>query len=1172
MADENDKLNINIGANASGVEQGTSRAQQAIKKVSREAKELDAAFRRLKAAVDPTFQATQKYNQLLADSKKLLSAGKISQQEYAQAIKAAKAALDQQVQAIQRNTAAGRAAAEEAKAKNAEARARAREQAEAERRAAREASDAKIAAAKQAAAAVEAAQQKERNAIKLSTQVARMAAAEARRLAAEAASPSTRGVKAGTLDPGGKSLKQLSRDSERAAAAAERASVRAMEAAARAAESTNSKIAASAKRAAEAAKASAEAAAERAIALARARASEEGRINQELAEQAKAARQAEKEAIKQAAQEAKKAAQQKRAALLEEKKASREAAAATEERARAEKRAAAAAVELRASVDPAFAAQTRYNETMRRATQLLMENRIAASEWTLIQRQAKAQMDVNVRSMGQMNSMYVQLGYQAQDVTASLASGISPLVILAQQGGQTAAALAGMGGTVGRVASFFAGPWGAAIIGFTLLLGLMIDKSKEAEEKTIDLSNAEARRAATLPQLTKSLEDFNKEQAQANINNQEALDIASRTAAGGVEETTKRVNDARKALNLLESQLSKVLVDSNPDEAGLILVLQNRIKATRQELIDAQKAYVISRQSQTAVEIRQAQAAADAQVDAREKINQAYDREETRLQNIYKEQVKLLRVGKDQLKIEQAKAQLEQGLVVAKKSRDLLLEDLAASKKKPKDKSKERFREAEEALRDYLEELEYLQAQAFEDFNLQLSLQDKKIQALKDFYGASSKETLRAMQEKVAIQRRFDQVVLRDQQQQISQQLELDRRAEEQRMALEQSRTGMRFDNADFNAQFQLPEQALQVKARLMDEEFQMLLAHQERMYQAELASLKARLQLANLPQAERNSINRSIEQATAEHNARMIQMTAEYARQVNQVNNQSASITAGRWRDVAQTLTQSMSSAFQGLWTYSTSFYQAMINMADQLVFKFFDMGMEILQNWLMSLVTKRAATAAATGAEVSTVAAGAAAQKSITAGTTAAAVAAQSVKTSAAIAGAAAQTGAAATAGMSEIGTSAAVAAAGAYKSTVVIPFIGPISAPAAAALALATVLGFGALISARGGQAEVPQDGQLSMLHKKEMVLPAWAAVPLREGLKARGSGAFMANVAQAGTAVRESVTTKAGDNNVNFNYQPKHTNMGASFDELLRQDGRTMRRWIREQVRNGGLSFR
>src|SRR3546814_5798770 len=62
---------------------------------------------------------------------------------------------------------------------------------------------------------------------------------------------------------------------------------------------------------------------------------------------------------------------------------------------------------------------------------------------------------------------------------------------------QTAAALSQMGGTVGRVASFMAGPWGAAIIGFTMLIGLMIGKTKEAKDATVDLTDAEARRAAT---------------------------------------------------------------------------------------------------------------------------------------------------------------------------------------------------------------------------------------------------------------------------------------------------------------------------------------------------------------------------------------------------------------------------------------------------------------------------------------------------------------------------------------------------------------------------------------------------------------------------------------------------------------------------------------------------
>lgn len=74
---------------------------------------------------------------------------------------------------------------------------------------------------------------------------------------------------------------------------------------------------------------------------------------------------------------------------------------------------------------------------------------------------------------------------------------------------------------------------------------------------------------------------------------------------------------------------------------------------------------------------------------------------------------------------------------------------------------------------------------------------------------------------------------------------------------------------------------------------------------------------------------------------------------------------------------------------------------------------------------------------------------------------------------------------------------AAAGAYNATVGIPFVGPVLAPAAAAVAFTGVMAF-----AEGGWDRVPSD-QVAMIHKNEMVLPASIAEPVRQ-MAAAGAG--------------------------------------------------------------------
>ena len=169
-----------------------------------------------------------------------------------------------------------------------------------------------------------------------------------------------------------------------------------------------------------------------------------------------------------------------------------------------------------------------------------------------------------------------------------------------------------------------------------------------------------------------------------------------------------------------------------------------------------------------------------------------------------------------------------------------------------------------------------------------------------------------------------------------------------------------------------------------------------------------------------------------------------------------------------------------------------------------------------------KTGAVVAGTATQMGAKAVAAGTEQGIEAATVGAKVAGEAIKAGASVAGAATST--AATAGMAttEITANAASAAAGAYKSTVVIPFIGPIAAPAAAALALAAVLGFGALVSSRGGLGEVGHDGQGAILHAKETVLPAYIAEPMRQMFVSprSRSGGFSAPAAQAGAAARAS----------------------------------------------------
>ena len=1319
-----DDIEIKVGSDPTGVESGSKRAKVAIKGVADEGKELDGALRRLKSAIDPTFAAQEKLNQKLATAKRLLDANKISKKEYTQATQLYRQELNKEVAALERNSLAGKQAAAAAKKAKQE-----------EVAAARKASQEKIAAAREERKVKERLEQQEQQAIKAAASLARQAALDARKAAK---APSARAV--GKVSPStgeaSRSIKQLENDITRAMAKAERLSQRAADQATRAAQASTAKIAQIQSDAATRTAAKATETQQRVVQLERQKASQIAQVKQQEVAAEKATAAASREAARAAAE----AGRAKKAAAAKAASAAREAAAETERQARAERQAANAANELRASIDPVFASQQRYNESMRRATELLMQNKLAQGEFMSIQKQAKAQMDINTRSLGRQNATYVQLGYQAQDVTASLASGISPLVILAQQGGQTASAMSQMGGKIGKVAAFFAGPWGAAIIGATLLLGFFLDatkksgdESKKAKEKTLDLKNAEEVRKASLDKLNKALQEFNKQQREANNNRAEGIRLEGIAARSNLDETTKRLtkaqkelNKAQKAYDLLESSGPTMDTLGNPDPSyyGALTTALGKVKAAEREVELATQARGAAQESVDNNRARIIERQAEAATDASAKITQAWEKETAAALRRYNASAKTRKDekryldelieannrraaseerlseatsssgtstsksrsgtpredaqraadyassqgfrpgtvgrngvstgaghqngravdinidgygrGRNEADFEVARARMDKlaldyqkmgytvlwngkryaatgGITVdpkighadhlhveaptggayVKGVSEAANEAADARIEAAERMAEELARARKELLDNEMEDLGYAQQMAGNDYQLQLDLQDEKIQALREYYGAESREVLRASRERVEIERRKQEALLETQQQGIEDRLALSEINAEGDRDVELAEQDQQSDNADFMANNgQSPEAALERRAQLLDQEYQLEQSHEQRMYQLRVSAIQQQLALANLPAERRAELMRDLEQMEAEHLSNRRAAQADYARDVNQIQLESAQLVNDKWNEVVGSFTQGLGSAMQGLWTKSMTFQQAMINMADQMVYKFFDAGTQMLEDWIMKQVgmttvqqvqdtartvstataetAKTGAVLTNTGIQTGAKVGAAATEQTVEAVTVGAKVASEAIKAGAAVTGAGVSTAATAAASGTEIVGHAATAAAGAFKSTVVIPFIGPVAAPLAAAGALAAVLGFGALVSSRGGLGEVGMDGQPAILHKKETVLPAWIAEPMRQMFVSPGrSGSGMvSSAASAGSAAR----TEVNGGSKTFNFQPQY--VGApepDLNEMLRKQGRDFKRWLKQEVRNGSITL-
>ena len=169
------------------------------------------------------------------------------------------------------------------------------------------------------------------------------------------------------------------------------------------------------------------------------------------------------------------------------------------------------------------------NNLLARNKALLDSGSISQQQFARVQQLVENASRRNTQSLGQQRAGYQQLGFQIQDITQTMALGINPLVVLAQQGGQTASALQlalGETGTAGRVAGFLAGPWGSLILaGVTVvgLLGLEFLKTGSAIEEATKKLQDDARESEAARQAKEEYRKTQEGLSQAILENVEAL-------------------------------------------------------------------------------------------------------------------------------------------------------------------------------------------------------------------------------------------------------------------------------------------------------------------------------------------------------------------------------------------------------------------------------------------------------------------------------------------------------------------------------------------------------------------------------------------------------------------------------------------------------------------------
>jgi hypothetical protein len=269
---------------------------------------------------------------------------------------------------------------------------------------------------------------------------------------------------------------------------------------------------------------------------------------------------------------------------------------------------------------------------------------------------------------------------------------------------------------------------------------------------------------------------------------------------------------------------------------------------------------------------------------------------------------------------------------------------------------------------------------------------------------------------------------------------------------------------------------------------------------------------------------------------------TQKHATDVAKLEEQSATATQKAWQTAISPISSAFSTSVNGMIQGTTTWQSAMARMADSVLAKFLDMGVQMVTKWAANEAARIASTESA-----STILQALGLQDLLAAKTTST------------------------TEVVSDIGAQAAAAAAGAYAATAAIPFVGPELAPAAAAEAYASVMAFEGMASAAGGFYQVPGD-MVANIHKDEMVLPSWAAKGVRsiidtgQGSSSAGAGGGAGGSGSSGGSGAGGNGNNSQGSNVNLTYNVQCPDPSA-FKGMIAQHADVVYDAVKKANRNG-----
>lgn len=219
---------------------------------------------------------------------------------------------------------------------------------------------------------------------------------------------------------------------------------------------------------------------------------------------------------------------------------------------------------LRAAIDPAWAAQERFNKEVGQARTLISAGAISLDDYCAKLRVEKQALDAVVDakgkaniSTGQLRAGTQQLSYQISDVSASFASGTPLVTIFGQQAGQTVQAIQLMTGATEGFIGFLAGPWGAVLTGGVVLLTSLAASYFAASENTDKATSAQKAQLGSVEALDAAnkvlldtLGQSVKTQGQVRA---EAIGVANANLAAADAARTRAIEE----INLAKAMLAQ---------------------------------------------------------------------------------------------------------------------------------------------------------------------------------------------------------------------------------------------------------------------------------------------------------------------------------------------------------------------------------------------------------------------------------------------------------------------------------------------------------------------------------------------------------------------------------------------------------------------------------------